>query len=88
MVLEISDQELADAMRQHGVEPDFANAMTFAVLQRALKGDIEAFRAVRDTIGEKPTDSVNVGISGVPVKSLDLAKLSDAELAELADREG
>lgn len=86
MVLDIGEAEIAAEMRARGVETDFANAVTYAVLQRALKGDIDAFKAVRDTIGEKPTESVNLGLNG-PVKSMDLTKLTDAELEALADRE-
>lgn len=32
-----------------------------ALMKRFMIGDIEAFRIVRDTIGEKPTDKVDIG---------------------------
>jgi len=35
-------------------------AITQAILQRALRGDTKAFEIIRDTIGEKPTDKVDI----------------------------
>ena len=35
-------------------------AITMAVMQRALRGDTKAFEIIRDTIGEKPTDKVDI----------------------------
>lgn len=32
-----------------------------ALMQRYMIGDLEAFKTVRDTIGEKPTDKVDIG---------------------------
>lgn len=40
-------------------DPDFLNNQQLGVmkiLEKYLKGDIQAFVAIRDTIGEKPTD--------------------------------
>ena len=34
--------------------------MTVSLLLKALDGDIKAFEVVRDTIGEKPTDKVEM----------------------------
>ena len=38
---------------------DNADAMTAALVKRALSGDIPAYIAVRDSIGEKPTDKLD-----------------------------
>lgn len=35
-------------------------AITMALMQRALRGDTKAFEIIRDTIGEKPTDKVDI----------------------------
>lgn len=35
-------------------------AMTIAMLQRAMKGDVRAAEWIRDTIGQKPTDNMNM----------------------------
>ena len=57
-----------------------------ALVRRAQTGDIEAARYVRDTIGEKPTETTALQISNQPIRAMDLTQLSDAELEALADR--
>lgn len=37
-----------------------AQAMAVAMVQASLSGDIRAFTAIRDTVGEKPTDKLDV----------------------------
>lgn len=32
-----------------------------AVMEKYMYGDLDAFRVVRDTVGEKPTDKVDIG---------------------------
>lgn len=32
-----------------------------ALMDRYMNGDLEAFKAIRDTVGEKPTDKVDIG---------------------------
>jgi hypothetical protein len=39
---------------------DNNNKMSLAVLEKALKGDIQAFTTIRDTIGEKPKDEIDL----------------------------
>lgn len=39
---------------------DNATAMTVAVLERAKGGDVKAFETIRDTIGEKPVDKIEM----------------------------
>ena len=36
------------------------NKISTAILKRALDGDIQAFTTIRDTIGEKPKDEMNL----------------------------
>ena len=36
------------------------NKISLAVLKKALDGDIQAFTTIRDTIGEKPKDEMNL----------------------------
>lgn len=57
----------------------YKTVMTLKQLGKALKGDTEAFRVCRDTMGEKPTDKVEQRTE-VEVKS----GLSDKELKEIA----
>lgn len=41
-------------------ENDNQKNMTVALLLKALNGDIKAFEVVRDTIGQKPTDKMQL----------------------------
>ena len=34
--------------------------MTVKMIQKALKGDLQAFTMIRDTIGEKPVDKCEI----------------------------
>ena len=36
------------------------DAMVVALLEKALSGDVRAFEAIRDSIGEKPTDKTHI----------------------------
>ena len=38
-------------------------AMNIAMIKRAIMGDVQAYLAVRDTIGEKPTDKIELDTS-------------------------
>ena len=77
--------ELADALEKLGLDANRENAMMLAAANKAALGDIEALRFLRDTVGEKPTEAFNIGVTGKPIKSLDLSGLSDEELEALAD---
>lgn len=39
---------------------DNNNKISLAILQKALNGDIQAFTTIRDTIGEKPKEEIEV----------------------------
>ena len=40
---------------------------------------------MRDTLGEKPTESFNLATTDRPIRSLDLSGYTDAELEAIAD---
>lgn len=66
-----------------GVAPEDAThgaALMLAMIERAEAGDVEAFRAVRDTSGEKPATGVEL-LSGPRPGELDA--MSPGELAAL-----
>lgn len=86
MSLDCDDEEAALACKALGLDASFANAANLAVIRRAVRGDVECMRYIRDTMGEKPTESMQLGVFNTPVKALDMTKLSDAELEALADR--
>ncbi len=51
----------ARAMADMGIDPEDHDRFTQAAVslfQKALKGDVAAFNAIRDIIGEKPRDEV------------------------------
>ena len=51
-----------------GIEDvDFYAALGFAVINRGLKGDVAAFNAVRDIIGENPTTKVEADLEAIPI---------------------
>lgn len=41
-------------------EGDIQNKISLALLKQAQKGNVKAYETVRDTIGEKPKESINV----------------------------
>ena len=87
MPREVTDEELRKRLEMAGLAPTHEVAMCFAAILRAEKGDIEAARFIRDTRGEKPVEGLAVGqLLDVPVQSMDMSKLSDAELQAIAYR--
>jgi len=85
MLAPINDENMAAECRAAGLPENIQGAMLLASAKRAMQGDVEAARFVRDTLGQKPTESFNLGIQGKPIQSLDLSKLTDDELEALAD---
>ena len=39
---------------------DTQNKMSLAMIERAMRGDTKAFEVIRDTIGEKPKEQIEV----------------------------
>lgn len=46
-----------------GINITVQDAMLIAQVQRALKGDTRAAEFIRDTLGQKPTDAVNMQLT-------------------------
>lgn len=55
--LYLLDQDIVD---KQGQEHATQRAIAAALIQQALRGNVRAFEIIRDTIGEKPTKTVNV----------------------------
>ena len=71
-----------------GYDGTWMDLLSQAQVDKASRGDTEAFRAVRDTIGENPKQAVDVGLTSGPVSGMDLSQLSDDQLrAMIAARE-
>lgn len=85
--LEITEEEGRDLLSSRGLSPDIAHAINFAAAKQALAGSIEALRYIRDTIGEKPTDALEIGnLDDKPLETIDLTRLSDAQLMAMIAR--
>ena len=81
----VDDPVAIAALEAAGLPPDLQGGVLLAVLRRALSGDVEAARYIRDTLGEKPTESFNLSVAQKPIQAMDLRQLSDEELLRLAD---
>ena len=80
------DPELRAALQALGLEGTMQDAMNVAQIKQAKRGDTDSFRIVRDTIGEKPRDELEIGgLADRPIQTIDLSKLSDDELRRLAE---
>lgn len=69
----LMEQEITD---KKGNVKTGTEAMALAVFQKALKGDIKAFEVVRDTVGQKPIEKVQVA-------EVDQATIDEVERAVL-----
>ena len=89
MALTLTPEEGADKLIEMGLDPTWATDANVAVMQKARKGDVESLRYLRDTIGEKPRDGLEIGnLDGQPLSTIDLSALSDDQLrAMIAARE-
>lgn len=55
--------EIASILDKYGVKDRrIGVALALAMVNKAAKGDVAAFTAIRDSIGEKPSDNVNIDI--------------------------
>lgn len=60
----VEKEEIKQKLKEFGFsdsELTNKNAMMLAQYNKALTGDTSAFTAVRDTLGEKPTDKLEIG---------------------------
>ena len=75
-------------LQSMGLDGTWMDQLSQAQVDKASRGDTEAFRAVRDTSGENPRQAVDVGLTNGPVSGMDLSQLSDDQLrAMIAARE-
>lgn len=55
-----SAEEIKGIAEDQDINCDMQTAILVATMQRALMGDMEAVKFIRDTIGEKPSDKIEV----------------------------
>ena len=81
-------EDAKQKLQSMGLDGTWMDQLSQAQVDKASRGDTEAFRAVRDTIGENPKQAVDVGLTSGPVSGMDLTQLSDDQLrAMIAARE-
>lgn len=68
-LLALLSEQITD--KNSGRKMEAQRAMSTALIQQALRGNVKAFEIVRDTIGEKPVD--NISISATDMSALDEA---------------
>jgi hypothetical protein len=84
MALKLTVEEGAEKLEALGLDPTWATDANVAVMQKARKGDVESLRYLRDTIGEKPRDGLEIGnLDGQPIATMDLSAMTDDQLRAL-----
>lgn len=60
--LDVKDKKLLKYIEDLGVNEEITNKTLLAVttFKKAVKGDMRAFEIIRDTVGEKPKDSIKL----------------------------
>lgn len=85
MALEEFDPERKALLMSLGLEGNVADSINVAVANKARDGDIEAVRYMRDTIGEKPREGLELGnLDDRPLATIDMSKLTDEQLQAMA----
>lgn len=85
LVLDYTDPERRELLMKLGLTGNFADAINLSVVEKAARGDVEAARYMRDTIGEKPRDDMQVSVLDKPVEQLNLSELTDEELNAIVE---
>ena len=84
--LPVDDPTLVEALKNLGLDPTFQSAIDLAQIRQALRGDTDASRFVRDTVGEKPREELEIGgLVDRPIQTIDMSKLTDDELRKLSE---
>ena len=78
------ETEMLKALTRAGVPATIQSAICYAAAAKAMKGDVEAGRFVRDSIGERPVDGLAIGsMEDLEMGHVDLSSLSNAQLEAL-----
>lgn len=56
----LKPEDITSIAEKENINTDVQTAISIAVLRNALNGDVESIKFIRDTIGEKPTDKVEI----------------------------
>ena len=61
--LDVKSSKMREQLKKLGIEDEDMNnqlALVVAMVQKGLKGDVQAFNTIRDTVGQKPIDRTEV----------------------------
>lgn len=90
MLLEcdIPEKRKAEALEKMGLAPTYMNQINIASVKKAAKGDLEAARFIRDTIGERPREGLEIGnLDDKPLTYTDMSRLTDEQLRAIVAQE-
>ena len=75
------DESARSLMDLQGMNVTVQDAMTMALIKKALRGDVRAYEIIRDTVGEKPQIEIKSDVSVIPVPLIPMPEiLLEAEL--------
>lgn len=75
------DESARSLMDLQGMNITVQDAMTMALIKKALRGDVRAYEIIRDTVGEKPQIEIKSDVSVIPVPLIPMPEiLLEAEL--------
>lgn len=60
-----------DISDKHGNTMTTTEAIALKQIEKALKGDTKAFEVVRDTVGQKPSEKVDLSIEDESARAID-----------------
>lgn len=74
------EEEIKQELEERGFEASEQGAILLSILRRAKTGDVEAFKVLRDTSGQKPVDGVQLGnLDETPI-GINLSNMSTEQL--------
>lgn len=68
---------LTKIMTEDGTEKTTQEEIVLALINAALRGDVRAFLAIRDTIGEKPAEKVEASVRSSPPRPISPERLRE-----------
>ena len=81
------ESRITAALREGGLDDediDYAAGIILAQAIKAMGGDTRAAEFIRDTSGQKPTDSLQVGnLDNRPFEMIDFSGMNNAQLHEM-----
>jgi len=86
LLLDLPEEDMKKALAELGFDEEatVAAGILFAQSQKAIHGDTDAARFVRDTAGQRPADNLKIGnLDDKPFEMLNLNELSDEDLRKL-----